>query len=174
MKAAEAQVQQLQSLVGYWQAEQKKLSNQQNNLTLFAERDGIVNAIALEANEHRKVPEGQELMKIVDLKYLSATVEVSPEEARRLKVELPVTFRPDADFQGYWAKVIEIPPEVVSPASNLTPQPPRVKIRILFDKPDQGLILGATGNAHIQISQIRVYQHLQREFLKLFNPGRFF
>lgn len=174
VKAAEAQVQQLQSLAGYWQAQQKKLSNQQNNLTLFADRDGIVNAIGLETNEHRKVPEGQELLKIVDLKYISATVEVSPEEARRLKVELPVTFRPDADFQGYGAKVIEIPPVVVSSTANQAPQPPRVKVRILFDQPNQGLILGAMGNAHIQISQIRVYQHLQREFLKLFNPGRFF
>lgn len=149
--------------------------NKQNNLTLFAERDGIVNAIGLEINEHRKVPEGQELLKIVDLKYLSATVEVSPEEARRLKVELPVTFRPDADFQGYEAKVIEIPPAtLVSSVSNQTQQQPKVKVRILFDKPNQGLILGATGNAHIQVSHIRVYQHLQREFLKLFNPGRFF
>jgi putative peptide zinc metalloprotease protein len=174
VKAAEAQIQQLQGLVGYWQAEQKKLRNQQNNLTLFAERDGIVNATGLENNEHRKVPEGQELLKIVDLKYLSATVEVSPEEAQRVKIGLPVTFRPDADFQGYEAKVREIPPTVVSSASNQTQQPPRVKVRILFDKPNQGLILGATGNAHIQVSQIRVYQHLQREFLKLFNPGRFF
>lgn len=175
VKAAESQVQQLQSLVGYWQAEQKKISTQQNNLTLFAECDGIVNGIGLETNEHRKVPEGQELLKIVDLKYISATVEVSPEEARRIKVGLPVTFRPDADFQGYGAKVREIPPAtVVSSASNQTQQQPKVKVRILFDQPDKSLILGATGNAHIQISHIRVYQHLQREFLKLFNPGRFF
>lgn len=175
VKAAESQVQQLQSLVGYWQAEQKKMSNQQNNLTLFAEHDGIVNATGLENNQHRKVPEGQELLKVIDLKYISATLEVSPEEARRIKVGLPVTFRPDADFQGYGAKVMEIPQAaVVSSASNQTQQQPKVKVRILFDQPDQSLILGATGNAHIQISQIRVYQHLQREFLKLFNPGRFF
>lgn len=175
VKSAESQIQQLESLIAYWQGEKNKLINKQNNLTLFAERDGIVNAIGLEINEHRKVPEGQELLKIVDLKYLSATVEVSPEEARRLKVELPVTFRPDADFQGYEAKVIEIPPAtLVSSVSNQTQQQPKVKVRILFDKPNQGLILGATGNAHIQVSHIRVYQHLQREFLKLFNPGRFF
>jgi multidrug efflux pump subunit AcrA (membrane-fusion protein) len=175
VKAAESQVQQLQSLVESWQAQQKQLINQQNKLMVIAERDGIVNATGLETNEHRKVSEGQELLKIVDLKQLTAAVEVSPEEARRVKFELPVTFRPDADFHGYSGKVIEIPQmTVVSSASSQAPQPPRVKVRILFDQPAQGLILGATGNAHIQISQIRVYQHLQREFLKLFNPGRFF
>ncbi len=176
VQASESQVQQLKSLVEYWQGEQKKLTNQQNDFTGRAKFSGtVVYAKGVETNEPRKFPEGQELLKIVDLKQLSATVEVSPEEARRVKLELPVTFRPDDDFQGYSGKVLEIPRATVSEssASNQAPNLPRVKIRILFDKPDESLVLGTTGNAHIQVSKIRVYQHLNREFLKLFNPGRF-
>lgn len=172
VKVVAAEVQKWEKQILLLQAEQEKLQDRSNQLTVLATMSGTVITQDIDQWEGQKLPEGKELLQIVDLSQLTAVVEIQQEDAELIKQGMSVRFRPPGiDFRAYDAKVEEILPVAPSEPSQ---QKPIVKVRISFENPDVPLFLGTTGYAHIQPGKIPIYQKIKQEFLKLVPLGGWF
>ena len=58
-------------------------------------------------------------------------------------------------------------PTTATSASDTSQQNRTLKVRIVFDSPDDRLRMGATGFAHIQVENLPIYNKVWRELRKL-------
>lgn len=127
---------------------------------------GIAITPNLEQLEGQKLPEGKDILQIADSTRPTAIVEVGEKDAKLVAAGMPVKFSPAADMGAYSAKVREVPPTATA-ASDPSQQNRTLKVRIVFDSPDDRLRMGATGFAHIQVENIPIYNKVWRELRKL-------
>lgn len=154
------------------EAELARLRDRQQDLILKSKITGTVVTPDLDLLEQAPVQMGQELMEIVNLSQLTATVEVSQEDGNLVKPNQTVIFKVrDPYSPSYRAKVQEILPKIAADQSGTNPM---LTLTILIENHDQSLRPGSEGFAHIETGQMRIYQKAQHELNKLFNLDKYF
>jgi multidrug resistance efflux pump len=147
-------------------AEIERLEKEQQGLILKATTSGTVVSSDLDLLNNRNLKAGDEILSIVDLQQLTASVKVSQEDIDLVEPQMPVEFKPrDADIGSYSAKVLDIPSVVKLDESG---QNPVLTVTIGIDNQSDRLRPGLEGYAHIKTEEMRIYQKITREFLKLF------
>jgi len=181
VQAANAEIQKDQADINKYaqqvpqlEAMKQKLLERKEKLTIYATKSGVIIDPELDLLENNKLPEGKPILTIADPTHPSAIAELTQEDYHLVQPGMSVVFRPqDAKMSGYKATVEALPPTV---SLDQAQQKRTVKVKLKFE--DQAtaaqLMLGTRGNAHIQVEEMRVYQKLQREFLKVFPIGKFF
>ncbi len=172
VEASVIQIQNESERVAKAEAELARLRDRQQDLVLKSKITGTVVTADLDLLDQAPVQMGQELMEIVNLSQLTATVEVSQEDGNLVKPNQPVIFKiRDPYSPSYRATVQEILPKIASDPSGTNPM---LTLTILIDNHDQSLRPGSEGFAHIETGQMRIYQKAQHELNKLFNLDKYF
>jgi multidrug efflux pump subunit AcrA (membrane-fusion protein) len=154
--------------------QKQKLLERQDRLTLRANVAGVIITPDLDVMHGQRMAEGKEILTIAGVSEPTAIVELSQSDASRIKVGMPVTFRlQDGDLQGFNAIVQDIPPIMAPENPQQVQQKAMVKVRVRFVGTPPAFTFGTQGYAHVQIGQLRLYQKVQRELLKLFPVGKF-
>ncbi|MCT7974360.1 HlyD family efflux transporter periplasmic adaptor subunit [Laspinema olomoucense] len=172
VEGAVIQIQNESERVAKAEAELARLRDRQQDLILKSKITGTVVTADLDLVDQAPVQMGQELMEIVNLSELTATVEVSQEDGNLVKRNQPVIFKVrDPYSPSYRATVQEILPKIASDQSGTNPM---LTLTILIENHDQSLRPGSEGFAHIATGQMRIYQKAQHELNKLFNLDKYF
>jgi multidrug resistance efflux pump len=172
VEAAKVDIQSETQRVQKAEAELDRLRDRQATLILTADTAGTVLTPDLDLLDQNTVQSGQEIMRIVNLSQLTATVQVSQEDGNLVQEDQPVVFKVrDPYSPSYRAKVQEISRTIAPDKSGANPM---LTLTILIDNPDQILRPGGQGFAHIETGQMRVYQKVQHELNKLFNLDKYF
>ncbi|MDY6804601.1 MAG: HlyD family efflux transporter periplasmic adaptor subunit [Cyanobacteriota bacterium] len=165
-EATAAAVVDKKQLVEQSSAEIQRLEQEQEGLTLKATTSGTVVTSDLDLLSNRKMKAGDVILNIVNLQKLTASVQISQEDIDLVEPQMPVEFKPrDADIDSYSAKVLDIPSVVKLDESG---QNPVLTVTIGIDNQGDRLRPGLEGYAHIKTEEMRIYQKITREFLKLF------
>jgi len=147
-------------------AEIQRLEKEQQGLILKATTSGTVVSSDLDLLNNRNLKAGDEILSIVDLQQLTASVKINQEDIELVEPQMPVEFKPrNADISSYSAKVLDIPPLVKLDEAG---QNPILTVTIAIDNQSDRLRPGLEGYAHIKTEEMRIYQKITREFLKLF------
>lgn len=166
VEATAAAVVDKQQLVEQSSEEIQRLENQQEGLILQAKTSGTVVTSDLDLLNNRNMKVGEEILSIVDLGQLTARVKIDQEDIDLVEPQMPVEFKPrDADIYSYSARVLDIPSVVKLDESG---QNPVLIVTIGIDNQGDRLRPGLEGYAHIKTEEMRIYQKITREFLKLF------
>lgn len=172
VEAAVIQITNESERVAKAEAELARLRDRQQDLILKSKITGTVVTPDLDLLDQAPVQMGQQLIEIVNLSQLTATVEVSQEDGNLVKPHQTVIFKVrDPYSPSYRAKVQDISPKIASDPSGTNPM---LTLTILIDNHDQSLRPGSEGFAHIETGQMRVYQKAQHELNKLFNWDKYF
>ena len=164
--ASLAEIEDKQYLFSQQEAELNRLEQSQQQLVMKATVSGTITTPDLDLRDRQTVEAGQEVLSVVNLSNLTGLVEIQQEEIDLIDQSLPVTFKPrQATVDQYRAKIEDIQPVIKSDESG---QNSVLQIRITINNDDRQLQPGLEGVAHIQTPQLRVYQKISREFLKLF------
>ncbi|MBE9118568.1 HlyD family efflux transporter periplasmic adaptor subunit [Lusitaniella coriacea LEGE 07157] len=173
LEASAAEVQAQQQLVAKWEASFKQLRQQREKLKLVAEVAGTVTSRDLDLKQNKRLEVGEEILRVVDLKQLTAEVKIRQEDKDLVESGAAVKFYRQGGTSRYAAIVQD---EGISPVvqTEEKQQKPMLNVRILIDNEDRLLLPGIGGYAHIQTPKLRVYQKVGHEFNKLFNLGKYF
>jgi len=173
VESAAAKIQSQQQLVAKWEADLQQLQQQQSQLTLKATTAGTVVTPDLDLRSGNHLPAGEEILSVVDLRQLTAQVQVRQEDKDLVKPNATVGFFRQGDGTRHGAVVEdkEISPVLNSPE---TQQKPMLNVGIAIDNQQNLLSPGMKGYAHIQTEKLRIYQKVGHEFNKLFNLGQYF
>jgi multidrug resistance efflux pump len=172
VEAAVIQITNESERVAKAEAELARLRDRQQDLILKSKITGTVVTPDLDLLDQAPVQMGQQLMEIVNLSQLTATVEVSQEDGNLVKPEQPVIFKVrDPYSPSYRATVQEILPKLDTDPSGTNRM---LTLTILIDNHDQSLRPGSEGFAHIETGEMRIYQKAQHELNKLFNLDKYF
>lgn len=172
VEAAVIQIKNESEGVAKAEAELTRLRDRQQDLILKSKITGTVVTADLDLVDQAPVQMGQELMEIVNLSQLTATVEVSQEDGNLVQRDQPVIFKVrDPYSPSYRAKVQDISRKIALDQSGTNPM---LTLTILIDNHDQSLRPGSEGFAHIETGQMRIYQKAQHELNKLFNLDKYF
>jgi len=173
MQKAEADINKYAQQIPQLETMKQKLLERKEKLTIHATKSGVIIDPELDLLENQKLPEGKPILTIADPTHPSAIAELTQEDHYLVKPGMRVIFRPqDAKMSEYKAIVEALPPTV---SFDREQQKRTVKVKLKFENEATAaqLMLGTRGNAHIQVEEMRVYQKLQREFLKVFPFGKF-
>ncbi|AFY84180.1 HlyD family efflux transporter periplasmic adaptor subunit [Oscillatoria acuminata] len=172
VEAAKADIQSEMERVQKAEAELNRLRDRQATLILTADTAGTVLTPDLDLLDQNTIQSGQEIMRIVNLSQLTATVQVSQEDGNLVQRDQTVVFKVrDPYSPSYRARVQDISPMIAPDKSGTNPM---LTLTILIDNPDDILRPGGQGFAHIETGQMRVYQKVQHELNKLFNLDKYF
>jgi multidrug resistance efflux pump len=174
VKQAAANVQIRQQVAVGMAKELQRMRNRQQDLVLRAQTSGTVVTADLDKLNSQFLPAGSKVLEIVDLKKLTVTVLVKPEDASLVHVGDKVTFRPQGTGLSSYTGTVQskdIDPVVQSDGVQ---HPPTVAVRVSLTQGDNLLRPGMPGYAHIEAEPLRLYQKVQREFVKLVPIGKFF
>jgi multidrug resistance efflux pump len=166
VNASLAEITDKQYLLSQQEAELNRLEQSEQQLVIKATVSGTITTPDLDLRDRQTLEAGIEILNVVNLSSLTGLVEIRQEEIDLINQSLPVTFKPrQATVNQYQAKIEDIQPVIKSdePGQNSV-----LQIRITIDNDDRQLRPGLEGVAHIQTPQLRVYQKISREFLKLF------
>lgn len=166
--AVDSEMQQLSQA----EAELKRLRDRQTELTLNTNTTGTVLTSDLDLINNTTLPFGEEILQIVDLAQLTATVQIPQEDGNLVKLNQPVVFTlRDPYSPKYKATVTEILPKIVVDESGSNPM---LTVQILIDNQNNSLLPGSEGFAHIATGEMRVYEKVKHEFDKLFELNKYF
>ena len=166
VEATVASVVDKKQLVEQSTEEIKRLEQKQKELILKATTSGTIINSDLDLLNNRNLKAGEVILNIVDLQQLTASVKVSQEDIDLVEPQMPVEFKPrDADIGSYSARVLDIPSVVKLDEAG---QNPVLTVTIAIDNQSDRLRPGLEGYAHIKTEEMRIYQKISREFLKLF------
>lgn len=166
VEATAAAVVDKKQLVEQSSADIQRLEKEQQGLTLKATTSGTVISSDLDLLDNRNMKAGDVILNIVDLQKLTASVKISQEDIDLVEPQMPVEFKPrDADIGSYSARVLDIPSVVKLDESG---QNPVLTVTIGIEDRGDRLRPGLEGYAHIKTEEMRIYQKITREFLKLF------
>ncbi len=172
VEAAKVDIQSETQRVQKAEAELDRLRDRQATLILTADTAGTVLTPDLDLLDQNTVQSGQEIMRIVNLSQLTATVQVSQEDGNLVQENQTVVFKVrDPYSPSYRATVQDISPMIAPDKSGSNPM---LTLTILIDNPDQILRPGGQGFAHIETGKLLVYQKVQHELNKLFNLDKYF
>jgi multidrug resistance efflux pump len=172
VESAVLQIKNESERVAQAEVELARLRDRQQDLILKSKITGTVVTPDLDLVDQAPVQMGQELMEIVNLSQLTATVEVSQEDGNLVQPNQFVIFKVrDPYSPSYRARVQDILPKIVLDQSGSNPM---LTLTILIDNHDQSLRPGSEGFAHIETGQMRIYQKAQHELNKLFNLDKYF
>ena len=158
-------------VVAQRQSELQRRQAARQQLVVQATTTGTIVTEDLDLLAGQKLKEGEKLLEIVNLDQLTASVQISQEDAALVRPGATVKFRPrDGELREYSATVQAIMPVVTS---DETRQKHSVAVKLVLQNPDHRLQPGAVGYAHIDTVSLSIAQRVQREFLKLLQPGRF-
>lgn len=171
VSAMSAELQNRLQIVTQRQAELQRRQGARQQLVVQATLAGTIVTEDLDLLTGQKLKEGEKLLEIVNLDQLTASVQISQEDAALVKPGATVKFRPrEGEFREYTATVQSITPVVTSDA---TQQTHCVAVKLVLQNSDHRLQPGAVGYAHIDTASLSIGQRVQRELLKLLQPGRF-
>lgn len=174
IQKAEADINKYSQQVPQLEAMKQKLLERKQKLTIYATKSGVIIDPELDLLENQKLPEGKPILTIADPSHPTAIAELTQEDYHLVKPGMRVIFRPqDAKMSEYKVIVEALPPTV---SFDREQQKRTVKVKLKFENEATAaqLMLGTRGNAHIQVEEMRVYQKLQREFLKVIPVHKFF
>ena len=147
-------------------AEIERLEKEQQGLILKATTSGTVISSDLDLLNNRNLKAGEVILNIVDLEKLTASVKINQADIELVEPQMPVEFKPrNAKLDSYSARVLDIPSVVKLDESG---QNPVLTVTIAIDNQSDRLRPGLEGYAHIKTEEMRIYQKITREFLKLF------
>lgn len=174
VKQAAANVKIRQQVAAGMTQEFKRIQNRQQDLVVRAQTAGTVVTPDLDQLNNQFLAAGSKVLEIVDLQQLTVTVLVKPEDAPLVHVGDKVTFRPQGMGLNSYTGTVQskdIDPVVQSDGVQ---HPPTVAVRVSLNQGDNLLRPGMPGYAHIEAEPLRLYQKVQREFVKLVPVGKFF
>lgn len=164
--AALAELVAQQKLLTQKESEFNRLQQQKQQLIIKSNITGTVITPDLDLVTNQTLEVGREILNIVNLSTLTGLVEIRQEDIDLINPTSPVIFKPrQATPHQYQAKIQNIPPVIKSDESN---QKSVLQVKISIDNADQKLQPGLVGEAHFETHNMRVYEVIQREVLKLF------
>ena len=148
-----------------------QLSNQQGELVINANLAGRVLGEDLDLIAGQEVDANQVILRVVNLKQLTAEVDVKEDDLSYVNVGAPVKFRSQqSKLDVHDAQIEKIPSYDVE--SDETNQKRIVKVEISIENEEELLRPGSSGYAKIFSEWIPLYERLGREISKLV-PIRF-
>lgn len=170
--AAAAEIQTQRQAIANWEAELQILQDQKQNLIVIAETQGTVLTDELDLKNNTRLEAGQEILSLVDLEKLTATVKIEQEDKNLVAVSQPVTFKSRTPDSPDYKATVE------SPASFVAPDTPGGKpmwtVQIKIDNVNRILLPGEKGYAHIKTGEMRMYQKAKHELDKLLDLDKYF
>lgn len=164
IQAYEAMVQVLENNI-------KELHTQKSSLTIASTLSGRVLGEDLDLVLGREMEPNQIILRVVNLKELTAKVEVKEDDLVYVNLGAPIKFRSQqSKLEVYEARVEEIPSYDVEPDENR--QRRVVTVEISIENEDEQLRPGSSGYAKIFSEWIPLYERVGREISKLV-PIRF-
>ena len=170
--AAAAEIQIQSQAIANWETELQILQDQKKNLIVIAETQGTVLTDELDLKNNTRLEAGQEILSLVDLEQLTATVKIEQEDKNLVAVSQPVSFKSRTPESPNYKATVE------SPASFVAPETPGGKpmwtVQIRIDNINRILLPGEKGYAHIKTGEMRMYQKAKHELDKLLDLDKYF
>ena len=170
--AAAAEIQTQHQAIADWQTELEILEEQKKDLIVIAEHRGTVLTDELDLKNNTRLEAGQEILSLVDLEQLTATVKIEQEDKNLVAVSQPVSFKSRTPDSPNYKATVE------SPASFVAPETPGGKpvwtVQIKIDNANRILLPGEKGYAHIKTGEMLIYQKAKHEVEKLLDLDKYF
>lgn len=144
LQQAELQVQTLQQSLA-------KLKRSQADLTVRSPIDGTVLTGSLDLSLGMRLMSGQDLLQIVQIDSLTAEIRVREEDVPRIRVGMPVSFRPrSAPLDVFSGKVKSVDPEPVTDEAKIQRW---WVVKMDLQNTDSRLTPGMTGYAKVSVGK---------------------
>lgn len=152
--------------------ELNKVQNRTKDLELRAPIDGTIITQDLDKKNNQFAALGSPVLEIVDVNKPRLEVKVKPEDIAFVREGQTVRFRPQGrGLLSYTGTVEKISPQATSDGIQ---HPPMFTVYVTLNQTDNSLLQGLTGDAHIEVDSVLLYQKIQREFERLVPVGKFF
>lgn len=156
------------NLAKKWQAELLRLQKEQQNLALRAKTGGTVTTKDLDLINGKRLEAGEEVLALADLSKLTATVQIRQEDHYLVDIGQSTKFSSDQGGK-YRAEVNDLAPTIVEQTPGAAPT---ATVEILIENPEDRLLPGGEGHAHIKTQKLRIYQKVAHELGKIFDFDR--
>jgi multidrug resistance efflux pump len=152
--------------------ELNKVQNRKQDLELRAPISGTIITQDLYKKNNQFAALGSPVLEIVDVNKPRLEVKVKPEDIAFVREGQTVRFRPQGrGLLSYTGTVEKISPQATSDGIQ---HPPMFTVYVTLNQTDNSLLQGLTGDAHIEVDSVLLYQKIQREFERLVPVGKFF
>lgn len=156
--------------------ELQRVQNRKEDLIIKADKAGYVVTPDLDKKQNQYLQIGSPFVDIVNSEKLTVKVNTKQEDFYLVKVGQTVTFRPkNMGLLSYKGTVIS-KDLVASTKEPQQQQQPTFKITVHLNQGQnlEQLQPGVTGDAHIEVESMLLYQKLQRELEKIIPISKFF